>query len=193
MQAASPDQIAAIASPLRMELLGLFTHTESLAVADMADLMGRPAGSLYYHVEILESVGLLERCGKRPKGKRFETLFRIAASRIDVTPAADDPEAVKQTVKIMAAAFRMAERELDAALRDPSRVTDGPGRNLLATHLHLRLSPDKLAELNDHLRTIEKLLSPDPAVPAEPAPDDQHLSLTLALLPIKGRNKPEEP
>ena len=50
----------------------------------MARLMGRTAGSLYYHVGFLEKARLLKRAGTRPKGKRFEALFYPAASRFDL-------------------------------------------------------------------------------------------------------------
>ena len=42
--------LKACGHPLRLEILGLFTSPEPLAIADMARLMGRPAGSLYHHV-----------------------------------------------------------------------------------------------------------------------------------------------
>lgn len=190
MTASGADQRSALASPLRLEILGLFTSPEPLAISDMSGLMGRPAGSLYHHVRILEKAGLLMRAGTRPKGKRHEALFRPAATRIEVASRKVDAEGARQIVKTMAAAFRMAERDLEAALHGEDCRSQGTDRNLLAARMHLRASPRFLAKLNKHLKAIEDLLAAEAAREPKPSPDDQHLSLTLALLPLKGRANP---
>ena len=184
-----PDQRAALASPLRLEILGLFTNPEALAISDMAVLMGRSAGSLYHHVGILEKAGLLIRSGTRPKGKRHEALFRPAANRIamEAQPAGADEQGPNLVVKTMAAAFRMAERDLEAALSEGHCRREGAGRNLYAARMHLRASPRLLAKLNKHLTALEDLLAAEAEKEPEPGPEDQHLSLTLAFLPLKGR------
>ena len=51
------------------------------AVADVAERMGRPAATLYYHFRILEKVGLLVRTGSRPGTKKSEVLYEPVASR----------------------------------------------------------------------------------------------------------------
>lgn len=190
MTASGPDQRSALASPLRLEILGLFIAPEPLSIADMAAMMGRSAGSLYHHVGILEKAGLLKRSGTRPKGKRYEALFRPAATRIQMEAEAPGGDDDQMAVKTMAAAFRMAERDLEAGLRDGTCVADGPGRTLYATRMHLRASPQFLKKLNKHLQGIEDLLTAEAAREPKPGPDDQHLSLTLALLPLKGRVSP---
>ena len=191
MKAAGADQRAALASPLRLEILGLFTAPEPLSIADMAQLMGRAAGSLYHHVGILEKAGLLGRVGTRPKGKRHEALFQPVASRIEMEVPTGDAEAAEHIVKAMASAFRMAERDLAAALQDGDICRQGPERNLMAGRMHMRASPKLLAGINKHLQAIEKLLTVEAAKAPKPSPDDQHLSLTMALLPLKGRGKGE--
>ncbi len=188
MRASGPDQRTALASPLRLEILGLFTSPEPLAIADMAGLMGRTAGSLYHHVGMLEKAGLLHRAGTRPKGKRYEALFLPVASRIEVAVPRGDDSAVDHIVKTMASAFRMAERDLGAALRSGDSLTEGPDRNLFATRMHFRASPKLLARINKHLEAIEDLLASEAAKANKPFPDEQHLSLTVALLPLKGRD-----
>jgi DNA-binding transcriptional ArsR family regulator len=186
---AGPDQLAALSSPLRLEILGLFTSADALAVADMATLMGRPAGSLYYHVGLLEKAGLLELAGSRPKGKRPEALYRPTAARFEVETEPGDALNVEHAVKTMASAFRMAERDLEAALSSGEACTEGSERTLYATRMHLRPSPKLLARINKHLQAIEDLLMKEAARRTAPAPDDQHLSLTITLLPLKGRSR----
>ena len=187
MTASGTDQRIALASPLRLEILGLFTSSEPLAISDMAPLMGRTAGSLYHHVGILEKAGLLIRTGTRPKGKRHEALFRPAANRIEVEAQPDNGAQDHLAVKTMAAAFRMAERDLAAAIDEGNFRQEGPERNLLATRMHLRASPRLLGKLNKHLDAIMDLLAAEAAKEPKPSAGDQHVSLTLALLPLKGR------
>ena len=193
IKAANRDQRTALASPLRLEILGLFTNPEPLAIADMAGLMRRTAGSLYYHVGILEKAGLLRRTGTRPRGKRHEALFLPAARRIEVEAGAGDESATIHAVKTMASAFRMAERDLEAALRGGECLKEGPGRNLFATRMHLRASPKLLARINKHLMAIENILITEMTRAPRPSLEDQHLSLTIAFLPLKGRGKDETP
>jgi predicted transcriptional regulator len=188
MKASSPEQQKALASPLRLEIIGLFTGPDALAITDMAARMGRPAGSLYHHVGILEDAGLLQRAGTRPKGKRYEALFKPAACRIEMEAKPGEKDAAGHARRAMAAAFRMAERDLEAALHRDDLKREGPGRNILATRAHMRVPPRLLARLNKHLQAIEELLVSEAGKDPDPTPEDQHLSLTLALLPLRGRS-----
>lgn len=185
--ASGPDRRAALSSPLRLEILGLFADGEPLAIADMARLMGRRAGSLYHHVGLLEEAGLLRRTGTRPKGKRWETLFCPAASRFEME-AEKGGEHAKLAIKSMTAAFRMAERDFAAALERTDNVSEGLGRNVHAYRMHLRVSPELLAGINKHLEAIEELIDTEAAKNRRPSADDRFLSLTTALLPLKGRD-----
>jgi hypothetical protein len=181
-------QRAAVASPLRLEILGLFISADSLSISDMAALMNRSAGSLYHHVRILEEAGFLSQTGTRPKGKRHEALYLPTASRFEYDTSSGEEEVIASAVKAMATGFRMAERDLDAALRSDDRPMEGPDRNFYAFRLHLRASPERLAEINKHMNAVLDLLTPNEKTASEFGPDDQHVSLTLALLPIKGRD-----
>jgi len=186
--ASTAEQRAALVSPMRIEIIGLFTTADPLSIADMAERMGRPAGSLYHHVGILEKAGLLRRAGTRPKGKRFETLFAPTGARVELAVDPDDETAITQAVKAISIAFRMAERDLEAALARPDLRRSGPDRNALAMRLHLRASPDLRRRLNEHIQAIMDLLTAEAACDSQPGPDDEHLSLTLAMLPLKGRD-----
>lgn len=189
IKATDKDKRKAMASPLRLEILGLFTTGNPLAISDMATLMGRAAGSLYHHVGILEKSGLLKRSGTRPGGKRHEALFLPMATRIELATTNEDGTAATHLVKTLTSAFRMAERDFGAALESDESSTEGPGRNLYVTRMHLRATPKILAGINKHLKAIEDLLAKEASQAQKPSSGDQHISLTVALLPLKGRNK----
>ncbi len=181
-------QRAAVASPLRLEILGLFVSADPLAISDMAALMNRTAGSLYHHVGILEDAGFLNKTGTRPKGKRHEALYLPTASRFEFDTSSGDEGDIASAVKVMATGFRMAERDLEAALRSDKCPMEGPDADFYAFRLHVRASPELLAEINKHMNAVLDLLTPNEKTSSEVGPDDQHVSLTLALLPIKGRD-----
>ncbi len=176
---------------MRLEILGLFTSGSPLSVSDMAALVRRPASSIHYHVDMLEECGLMRRTGTRPKGKRFEALYELTAAAFEVEADRDDPESTEHIMKAMSSAFRMTERDLEAALTDGTAVTDGDLRNTYAARVHMRASPELLKELNGHIAAIERILTTQHEQQPEPSPDDRHVSLTLALLPLRGRSGPK--
>ena len=181
------SQRAAVASPLRLEIMGLFVSADPLAISDMAAVMNRPAGSLYHHVRILEQAGILRQTGTRPKGKRHEALYLPTASRFEYDTAGEE-DAIASAVKLMATGFRTAERDLEAALQSDSRPMKGPNPDLFAFRLHSRASPELLAKINNHMHAVLELMTPNEKTSSKFGPDDQHISLTIALLPIKGRD-----
>jgi len=188
MKIKDKSQRAAVASPLRQEILRLFVSAEPLAISDMAAFMNRSAGSLYHHVGILERAGFLKQTGTRPKGKRHEALYLPTASRFEFDTSSGEEDVIASAVKVMAIGFRMAERDLEAALRSDNRPMGGPDRDFYAFRLHLRASPELLAKINEHMNAVLDLLTPNEKTSSKFGPDDQHVSLTLALLPIKGRD-----
>ncbi len=80
----------------------------------------------------------------------------------------------------------MAERDMKAALTDPGTKSAGPYRNIFGARIHCRLSKQDLAQLNHHLRDIEKLLTLSRKT-HEPSKDDSFVSLTVALMPLRNR------
>lgn len=180
------EQRRAVASPLRMELIGLFLERRPLSVAQLAERMGRSATALYYHVGLLEKAGILKRAGKRRSGRRAEALYLPVADMFKMEQEGGNTEAAATALKTMATAFRMAEGDMRAALADPRSKSAGPYRNVYGTRMHCRISKESLAELNGHLRAIEKTVA-RVHKSHEPSPDDQFVSLTLALMPLRNR------
>ncbi|MFQ5510673.1 MAG: ArsR/SmtB family transcription factor [Candidatus Krumholzibacteriia bacterium] len=185
---ADARQRRALSSPIRLEVIGQFTSRGGMSIADVAERMGRTPASLYYHFRVLENVGLLHKVGSRPGVKRNETLYEPVASRIEF-PAGRSQADVLGAVKAMSSAFRMAERDLEDAIRTRSGRRSGKHRNFFATRMHCRITKQVLAEINEHVRAIEKILTREIHRKTVPANADQYCSLTLALLPLRGREK----
>ena len=184
----SDEQRKALTSAMRLEILGAFVEGRPLSVADIAERMGRPPAAIHYHVKLLLRVGLLKQQGSRRSGKRNQALYLPIAEMFKM-----EQEALKSSkasasagMKAISSAFRMAERDFEAAIQSESTQSEGRYRNCLATRMHCRLSKAEHAELNRHLKSLETFLMKvhRTHVPAE---DDRFLSLTLALLPLKNR------
>ena len=130
------EQKKAVASPLRLELLGLFIDRKPLSVAEIAERMGRSATGIHYHVRVLEKAGLLRRVGQQRSGRRPEALYKPVADVFKMAQPRDAPEEVAAVaLKTMSTAFRMAERDMKAALTSPSSKTSGPYRNVLGARI----------------------------------------------------------
>jgi hypothetical protein len=173
--------------------VGIFTEPGPLSIADMAARLGRPATSLYHHVQVLEDAGVLRRAGTRPKGKRFETVFELADRMLDLDVDRADPEAANHARQAMAAALRMAERDFATAVERDDVIEEGPGRNLHGLRIHLRASDEVLALLNQRLDAVLDLIQELAAGDHEPGPDDQFVSLTMLLAPLRGRRTGAQP
>jgi DNA-binding transcriptional ArsR family regulator len=177
-------QRRAVSSPLRLEILGHYLAGQPLSVREVAERMGRPATAIHYHVRLLAESGLLRKSGERRDGRRREAEYTKIAEVIGI-PAEDGEHTL--AVKTTASGFRMAERDMKAALAEGAARTEGADRNFLATRIHCRLGREEMAEIN---RRLDALLGAvlDSMRREEPQEDDEFVSLTLALLPLPNRS-----
>lgn len=182
-------QRTAVSSPIRLEILGQFTSPEGMSIAEIAERMGRPATTLYYHFRILEKVGLLVRTGSRPGTKKSEVLYEPVASRLEFPVERDSQAALGAIIKTMSLAFRMTERDFESALTSGTARTSGKHRNLIAVRMHCRTTRSTLAEINQHIQAIVKILEREGRRTTVPPDADEYFSLTLALLPLRGRGE----
>lgn len=185
----SAAQRTAMSSPIRLEILGQFTSPGGMSIAEIAERMGRPATTLYYHFRILEKVGLLVRTGSRPGTKRSEALFEPIANRFEFPVVQDSRSAVRAAIKTLSLAFRMAERDLESALTSGTARATGKYRNAIAGRLHCRTTRSTLAEINQHIRAIENIFEREGQKVTVPTDANEYFSFTLALLPLRGRGE----
>ncbi len=186
---ANAKQRQALTSPMRLEILGQFTSPGGMSIREVAQRMGRSPGSLYYHFRIMEEVGVLKRVGKRSTAKKAEALFLPVAHRFEFGTEDRSDSAIRGALKAMESAFRMALRDLEAAMRGGTARTSGAHRTFFAARVHFRTNKKTLAEINRHLKAIEKILLRESQRTKLPPDADQYCSLTLALLPLRDREQ----
>lgn len=182
-------QRRAFSSPLRQEILGYFAAGRSLSVREVAELMGRPPSGIHYHVRLLVQSGLLIKSGERREGRRREAEYSLAADAIAVPSHSQSSDEGENSLALetMASAFRMAERDMEAALSGGTARSEGDDRNFYAIRTHLRLSRREMAELNRRLDALLGVVL-ESIRRAEPSDEDEFVSLTLALVPLPNRS-----
>jgi len=154
-----PRQIEALGSPARQEIVDGLEALGACSIAELAESLGRAPDSLYYHVRLLERVGLVVASGTRGTGARRETLYDTPGRLVvDHEPATARER--KRLSGLVASALRIAERDFRAAI-DGGRAIyrRGPRRNAWGARFKGWLTPAELAELRTRLESVAELFA----------------------------------
>ena len=143
-----PQQIAELVSPVRMEILDAMSSLAPCSIAELAEELGRPADSLYYHVRKLVKCGLLLDAGAREKGGRTETLFGVHAKRMRVAHDHRDEERMQLIADASSAMLRQADRNLRTELLSGNDTGDGLRRHTGAGRNRAWLTPREIEQVN---------------------------------------------
>ena len=140
----NPEQIRALRTSVRQEIVRTLGRTGPAGVKELAELLGRPPASLYYHVHELEDAGILRRTGTRPAGRREEGVYELAAERVVINRTKSSKAFMSALDDLHRSTLRAAEREISRALeamrRDPSDRDDA----VTLLRMSGRLSPSDL-------------------------------------------------
>lgn len=154
----TPRAIEAVTSPARAELLECFAGEDELSAADLAERLGRSTGSVYYHLRILEQIGVIVRAGERRRGRKDEALYRPASARIRVGPAPRSKAGVGAARKAAGVILRATARDLSAAIAEPDVRREGRDRECYALRAKAHLTRAELRQVNDHVDAILEVL-----------------------------------
>ena len=130
MRKANVAQLRALASPVRIEIVGVFQSHGPLAIREMAEKLGRPADGLYHHVRQLQKAKILRIAKTRRVGKRDEAIFELTAERFGHAEQPKTPAMRLAIVETAASALRLANREFRRAVlvEKAPRGGEGPGQ-----------------------------------------------------------------
>src|SRR5262249_61997666 len=120
------DQLAALASPARVELIDVLTRLGKASLAELAQALGRPADGLYYHVRALEKVGLVKASGSRKVAGRTERLVRAAGREVMLRYATRPPARARAGNAVAAGILRLGVRDFRRGLAQPRNRREGP-------------------------------------------------------------------
>lgn len=174
------DQVDALSSPIRIEVIETFQTRGQLSVRELAQAMDRTPDSLYYHVRKLVAVGVLVVAEKRRSGAREEAVYGLAAPVIAMPYRPESPSNRAAYERAGAAVVRKAEREYRASVAGGGAVCHGARRETLVSRYKARLTPEGLAELNRRLRELESFLERENA-----RGKGRYHALTTVLAPLE--------
>ena len=181
------DQLRALASPQREEILDRLCRLGPAPISAIARSLGRKPQSLYPHFRKLEAVGLVREVGVRETGHRPEKLYDTPGRHYRVVHDRASPARRRALAAGVSAGLRRGERELVAALESAGATTRGEGRDTLWFQRSAWVTAPELAEINAHLDVIAKLLER-----ARPEPGTRHLAVMFGLHPGTGGDHESE-
>lgn len=153
-----PQQIRAISSPVRQELLTALGSRDALSVRELAERLGRAPSSLYYHVRELLKAGILVEAGERPSGKRIETIYAMTTDRILLDAGSRSSAQAEAATKAVQSILRLTGREVAAAIELDDVRRDGTDREIYGVRGKARLKRSELREVNRCITRIEEIL-----------------------------------
>lgn len=113
-------QLKALASPARQRILGALIRLGPSSVAELADELSTVRSSLYYQIQKLVGVGLVDDLGSRAATTRRETVYRAVGGRMRIG-SSEDPDYRRAVLALYGTHLDTIGRQLEASLeRDPS-------------------------------------------------------------------------
>jgi DNA-binding transcriptional ArsR family regulator len=189
--AASPQQLATISSPGREEIIDAVALIGPCSIPDLAEKLGRSRHSLYYHVKALRDCGLLIETQRSGEGARTTGYYDVPGRPFSVSFDLVTDARRAAVLTIARARAREAMRGFERACRPEVAETNGPLRNLRATHLKGWLTADELEHANALMEQLIALLG---SPTSERSPDAGAYELTLIFAPhtvnVRGRLTP---
>lgn len=162
----------AITDPTRMRIIGLVSESGGLTAKELAERMRMDPNRLYYHLRILEEVGVIETSELRATGRMTERVYTDAYSGRYIWDI-DDPG---ELATYLSSQLELTKMEGEESLFEQSRrISEGEEPPLMTwgrptvttTHKEIqeftkRLN-DLLAEFRERAQAIrEKEKVPDP-------------------------------
>ena len=158
-----PSQFEALTSVLRMRILKLCR--EPLPVRGIAERLGMPVTSLYYHINMLEDAGFIEIVHTRKSGARLEKIYRVTGRSITPGPELlaniEDPAAAAKA--LTSVVLEPARAETEDALQ---RRFSGEERKMSLGRSAVNLTPAQFeavtTQLNELVESLTRNQNQDP-------------------------------
>ena len=177
-----PSEIAAVISPIRLEILDVLAGMGPASVPDVAATLGRAPDSLYYHFKALARCGLVVPVGERRRGRHREALYETVARDMRLKYDPSSPANVRGVSRIAGSMLRLAHRDFRRALAAGDARVEGPSRELWTWRATGWLTAAELRKMNTAIRALHRAAS-------RPRGRGRLYAVTLALVPLDRRRK----
>jgi predicted transcriptional regulator len=155
----SPEQWKILLSPVRAEVAEALRLLGPSSIADIADVLDRPADALYPHVRTLIRAGFVTPAGTRKLGRHVEALYDVVADDFlidfsDNTGKAENDAIVATGLSLMGAMSRTLRDAADArALEFP------PDRRNISMNYELAwLTPEDFRAVRELIARIKAVM-----------------------------------
>lgn len=162
----------------RQEILDVLAGMGTVSISELAEVLDRPADSLYYHIRLLQKAGLVHAAGTRGSGVNEEALYCTVASdlRLSYEPGAKGN--AKSVVPIVDSMLRLTSRDFQSAFEQEETEVDGTHRELWATRTTGWLTKDQVAEVNRHIQALLRTTAESSSA------EGRLYALTMVLTPL---------
>jgi DNA-binding transcriptional ArsR family regulator len=179
------DQLRALASPMRQELLDVLEAAGPSAISELAERLGRAPDSLYFHIRELVRVGLVVEVERRKVGRHVFVVYDLVGRPLRI----DRSKARRADLQsVVAGILRLATRDYQRGLADPTTVPDGPERNHWGARVRGWIDASEVARANELLEELSDLIRE-----GHPGPGRQPVALAWVLAPVPPRRGAARP
>jgi DNA-binding transcriptional ArsR family regulator len=168
-------ELGALASSARQEIIDVLAQMGDVSVGELAQTLGRPADTLYYHLRLLQNARLVENAGTRMRQGRPEVLYHARNLNIDYEAARQTND--KALIGVASSMLRLGIRDFREAVRNNRVVVDGKQRELWSARKIGRLTKKNLERVNDMIKSLLSAVSPG-------SPEGQLYGITVLLTPL---------
>ena len=173
------DQLRALASPMRQELLDVLEAAGPSAISELAERLGRAPDSLYFHVRELVRVGLVIEVERRKVGRHVFVVYDLVGRPLRI----DRSKAKRADLQsVVAGILRLATRDYQRGLADPTTTPDGPARNHWGARVRGWIDASEVERVNELLEELSDLIRE-----GHPGPGRQPVALAWVLAPVPPR------
>lgn len=164
-------QLKALTHPMRLRLVESLAD-RPMTTKQVAEILDEDPLKLYYHMNVLEEVGLIEVVETQIKGNLVEKHYRSVARQftaaIPLTHEAERAETVPEAIQGV----------LGAAETDARNACFASGLPIIASHQHIRTSREKTEQLTLRIQEmIEEVGLSDQG-------QDNRYSFTVLFIPL---------
>jgi len=172
----SPRAWGLILAPVRFEMIEAMRMIAPCSIAQVAEILDRPADSLYRHMNKLVAAGVVVKSGVRQKGRHSEQVYDLVADDITPSFAGMTPRQAHRIYHgTMSTIAKIIARTSRDAIREKELVMQGSVFKTLAFLEHAWLTPEDLAEFRSLVMAIKTFLD------ARKTPGKGRLYVTTAV------------
>lgn len=177
------EQLQALADPLHLRLLELLSQ-KAMTVTQVANLLDEKPNRLYYHINKLEEVGLVQLVETRPYRGILEKYYQAVAQnfKIDESVIQLQQEKVGTLYDLAQGVFESTMAELREALRAKLQEESPESSVELKHHIertHIRLPREKVKEAYEKVQALGQELRD-----AQPHEGGEEYGLTVVFYPV---------